>query len=143
MDILDLYSKPASYKFNDEELKFIKSRVPKHSMNAKYCIYKMKSTYNLYIGFIIDQQPGAWRRSAYMNQWEVIAERPLCDIEYDEMIQNFGTHHKRFIVWKYRRIEELIHEDEKYGLKTPEDFIQECRRRGYYGNYQMQIKFQE
>ena len=142
MDLLDLYGKPASYKFSDKELKFIKSRVPKYSMKVKYCIYRMKSEHNTYIGFIIDQDPGAWRKSAYMNQWEIIAERPLTGIEYNEVIQNFGTHHRRFIVWKYRIIEELIHEDDKYNVKTPEKFIQTCRERGYFGNYQTQIKFE-
>lgn len=140
--ILDLYSKPASYKFSDRELKFIKRHEPKHKFLIRYCFYRGKSKDNLYIGFVIDMIPNGPMNKGYSNKLECFCTRKISDIEYQEAIENFGTWNRRFRIWWYRDIEQLQLEDQKYNIETPEEFVNECIKRGYYGNYQMKIEFE-
>lgn len=57
-------------------------------------------------------------------------------------IQNFGCNKRRFTVWNYQKVEQLIADDLLYNVETPEAFVNECRKRGYYGNYQSKINFE-
>lgn len=131
MKLLDLYCKPVSYKFTQEEIEFIKKKVPKDSFMAKYALYKKKSYKNAYIAFVIDREPRARRRSAVENHYEFICSRPLTDMEYEDEINNYGTNNRRFTMWYYQEIEALILSDEGMGAKTPEKFIKRCRDEGY------------
>ncbi len=139
MDILDLWSKPASYNFNEEEISFIKSKVPKKSYRAKYAIYKKDSPKGCPIAFILDSSPGCPRKSGYLVQYEVICERYLTNIEYQEIVENFGTNNRRFHEYLYRNIEQLQIEDKKYYLDTPEEFVRICKERGLTGDVQLKM----
>lgn len=141
MDILELYSKPTTHIFSEEEIAFIKSRVRRSSMNVKYCLYKKHSPKGVYIGFFIDLIPFSHRKSGIFNNWEVVVERSLSEFEYHEVIQNLGCNHRRFIVYMYRDIEALIIEDKKYNVETPKIFVEQCKRLGYTGFYQTEIHF--
>lgn len=140
--LMDLYSKPASYKFSDDEIKFIKKHVKKSSYVVRYAFYNKHSSRDKYIIFIIDGDRSASRRSGVENNWEYHSERELTDIEFLEIIQNFGCNKRRFQVWNYAKIEQLMADDLKYNIETPQGFVNEARKRGYYGNYQTKINFE-
>lgn len=142
MDLIELSRKPASYKFSPEEIKFIKKKIPKNSFKAKYALYNKESKKGCYIGFFIDGMPRSPRRSGVENHWDFIAERPLSNREYEEEIQNFGCNNRRFQVWMYDKIEHLIEADLSYGIKTPEDFVAICKKKGYSGDIQLKINFE-
>ena len=139
--LAELYAKPSSYKFNDEELKFIKRFEKKSDFLIKYGFYRKISNNGCQIAFIIDQAPNSPRRSGVENNWDIFCSRPISTIEYDEMIQNYGMNKKRFLVFYYDNIDYLIYEDLKYNVKTPEDFVKECFNRKYTGSFQSEIDF--
>lgn len=141
--VMELYSKPITYKFSDEEIKLIKKYKPKSSFKVIYAFYNKNSYKKRYIVFIIDCIPNSARRSGVENNWEYFCEREISDLEYLEQIQNFGCNKRRFIVWNYEKIEELIAGDLLYKVKTPDEFINECKKRGYSGNYQSILNFDE
>lgn len=143
MNIHDLYAMPASYKFSDEELAFIKKYVSKKrkSFVCKYAFYKGVSKRSCQIAFIIDQTDNAVRRSGVENKWEIICTRPISNIEFEELCQNFGCHRQRFIVWYYNDINYLINEDLKYDVTTPQKFVDRCIEKGYIKNYQTKLSF--
>lgn len=143
MNIHDLYSKPVDYKFNKDELKAIKAylRKDRHNIRCRYAFYRKKSSKGCYIAFIIDQDFNAVRRSGVENYWEYICDRPISDIEFEELAENWGCDIKRFKVWYYRDINYLIHEDLKYNVDTPSVFVNEAIKRGYVSSYQTKIDF--
>ena len=55
-EIMELYSKPPSYKFNKEELSKIRTylKTKKHKIKCKYAFYNKQSSKDKYIAFIID-----------------------------------------------------------------------------------------
>jgi len=136
--LLELGSK--SEEFSKEEIRFIKSKIPKQKYNIRYSIYNKTSSKNLYIAFVIDTMRNSVRRSGVENSWTTICERDLTNIEYDEMIKNFGTNNRRFKVYYYRHIEHLILEDKKYNIDTPEEFILKCKSLGYTGDFQLKME---
>ncbi|MDE3744010.1 hypothetical protein [Maribacter polysaccharolyticus] len=140
LDISDLYKKPASYKFNAEEIAFIKKHLRKSSFKAKYAIYKPESHKGIYIGFFIDCIPNSVRRSGIENSWDFLYERDITNIEYQELIENFGCDNRRFIVYQYRHIEQLVLDDLKYNVKTPDGFIKRCKELGYTGDFQLSLQ---
>lgn len=140
MDLLDLYSKPKEYKFTPKEIKFIKKHLPKHSFRVKYALYNKKSSKGLQIAFIIDTMPYQSRKSGVENYWTYICDRPITNIEYDELIENYGMNNRRFKVWYYKHIEMLILEDKKYNVETPADFIKICKDKGYTGDFQLKME---
>lgn len=129
---MNLYSMPASYKFSKEELQIIREHLTKKRERyfVKYGFYK-NTLKNLPIVVIIDQDNNAPRKSGVEVKWEMIAKRPISDLEFEELIENFGTQKRRFICWYYKDIEGLIDDDLKYKIETPEKFIQECLFRKY------------
>ncbi len=141
-DLLELLSKPAAYKYTDEEFNFLKSKIPKSRFSAKCCLYKKKSKKGYYIAFMIDLMPNHIRRSGVENVWEVISTRKLSDIEYEEQIHNYGCNIRRYVAWYYFNIEYLIMEDLKYGVATPAEFIRECKKRGYSKSIQLEFDFE-
>lgn len=140
LDLIDLSDKPASYRYTTRELAFIKKHHPKHYYKILYCLYKPTSPSNRYIGFLIDSMPYVSRRSGVLNIWEVIESREISNIEYEEVINNFGCNKRRFTAWYYKTIEQLIADDQKYNIGTPEQFIKKCKEKGYSGNYQLYIE---
>ncbi len=140
MDALTkIYRKDRKIQLTEDEKSLVRKHVKKEDMEVLYCLYNIHSNKNTYIGYFIDQIPFG-RRSALFNIWDVIVKRPLVKDEYEEMIENYGCHHKRFVVWMYRDIEALIAEDLKYGVTTPQKFVDLCRAKGYSGQYQMQLE---
>ena len=127
----ELFSKPTTYKFNKEELDFIKTKIVREHYLIKYAFYRKVSSKKCYVTFIIDSYHCSPRRSGVENNWEIICTRPISDIEFDEIIENFGCNIKRFQVFNYKTIEFLIMEDLKYNIQTPQKFIDECMKRGY------------
>ncbi len=144
LDIMELYSKPASYKFSIEELSFIKKHLKekRHKYRIRYAFYNKKSFKGKQIAFIIDSNYNG-RKSGVENNWEYFSEREISNIEFQEIVENFGTNKRRFEVWYYKNIEALIEDDKKYNIDTPVEFIKECKKRNYSGNYQTLMNFEE
>lgn len=126
-EVLDLYSKPPSYKFNEEEIELIKQYEPKSNYTIKYCIWKQHRINGKYICFAIELCRQA-RKSAFEHSVQVICERELTDVEYQEMIENFGTCNRRFLVYNFDNIEKVIAMDKLYNVKTPQQFIDRCQK---------------
>ena len=139
IELMDIYRKDPRQQLTEEELMLVRKHTKRHSFKAMYCTYNRHSHKNTYIGFFIDQMALSDRRSPLMNIWDKIAERPLTLDEYNEITANYGCHHKRFIVYMYRDIEALIVDDLKYGVETPAVFVDHCRKKGYSGQYQLQL----
>jgi hypothetical protein len=129
-DIIDLYGVKGR-RFTEAEKKFLRKKLPKSKWKIKYCIWKQERRNGLYILFLIDHFPGKIRPPAMDKAIEVIAKRDLTDAEYEEQIENFGCCNRVYQCYDYKDIEWLIHEDSLYGVKTPQEFINECRKRGY------------
>lgn len=140
--IMDLHDKPRSEKFTEEELGIIRDHLGKdrNKYVCKYAFYNKPSSKKLHIAFIIDTMHGS-RRSGIENNWDYHVSRPISDLEFEEVVQNFGCNLRRFIVYYYRDVEHIIKEDQLYDVETPQKFIDECKRRGYSGNYQTAIEF--
>jgi hypothetical protein len=130
MKLDDLYNVKGR-KFTDKEKAFLRKKLPKSKWKIKYCIWKQERRNNRYILFLIDHFPGKIRPPAMDKAIEVIVTREISDLEYEEQIENFGCCKRVYECWDYLDIEYLIHEDQKYGVKTPQVFINECRKRGY------------
>lgn len=143
IDIMNLYCKPHTYKFNDKELKAIRSELKKRRdwYVVKYGFYKKNSKKGAQIAFIIDSYKNSPRKSGVENQWEIFCERELTNIEFEEIVQNFGTNKRRFQVWYYKTIKALIDDDKKYNIDTPKDFVKECIKRGFNAEMQTIINF--
>ena len=137
--LMDLYAKPVSYKFNDEELSFIKKHNPKSRYKGKYCIYKQHSSRGWYIAFIIDQCPTAVRKTVAWNSFQVISERDLTNLEYTELCKNYGRNNKAMIVYWYNGVEYLVYEDSLYNIDTPKEFVEKCQELGYSKSYQTKM----
>lgn len=118
-------------RFTPDEIKFLKSKLPKKKWLVKYCIWKQKRINGLYILFIIDHFPNKIRKTAMDNSIEVISTRMLSDYEYNEVIENYGCNKRVYQCFDYATIESLIHEDKKCQAITPTEFINECRKRGF------------
>ena len=82
LKLLDLYSKPKSERFTDEEKAFIRYQTNKYSFECIYAFYNKKSSKGCYIAFIIDSMPNT-RRSLVMNNWNIICKRKISDLEYE------------------------------------------------------------
>jgi hypothetical protein len=142
MELSEYFGIPASVQLSDAHIRNIKKTITKSRFKAYYAIYKKDSPKGLKLAFIIDSSPYVMRRSGYLVQYEIICERPLSNIEYNEQIENWGTNNRRFTEWLYKNVDQMVHEDAKYHVETPQQFIDECRRRGYSGDFQSQITFQ-
>ncbi|WP_291960133.1 hypothetical protein [Maribacter sp.] len=137
----ELWHKPANEKFTPEEINIIKKYIPKSKYRARYAIYKPVSKKDLYIGFFLDSNPNATRRSGVENHWDFLYEREITNIEYQEIIENYGCNNRRFHAYYHRHIEHLVNEDLKYNVTTPPGFVKECKRLGYTGDFQLQMNF--
>lgn len=119
-------------QFTEDETNFLKKKYPKKEFRIKYIIWKQKRTNGMYLAVFEDRNPHRIRKSAVDHSVEVIASRLPCDKEYEEIIANFGCSSRIITAYNYRDIEGVIWEDkEKYGVDTPQEYINECRKRGY------------
>ena len=131
MNSYDLGNKPLDYKFSDKEIEFIRNHTHVKDVVAKYFIWKQHRKNGLYIGFAFDFCPHQLRKSAMCNSIDVISTRKPCEVEIIELANNYGCGNRKYLYWGYDCIERLIDEDEKYGLKTPQKFIDHCKSLGY------------
>jgi hypothetical protein len=131
--MMKLIERSASEQYSEEEIQFLKSVIPKKKFKVKYCIYRQERYNGLYIAFVIDSDPGRTRQTAFFQGCEMICERELSDDEYHEEIVNFGCNNRVLTVWHYKDTNQLVQEDLKYGVKTPEEFIKEFKYREQYG----------
>ena len=138
MNLLELSTKKELFNF--DEFSFLKKKLSKKNWKISYAIFKQKSFNNTYVTFIIDYFPSSGRRSAAQNSWLIISQRSPNKLEFEELINNYGTQHRRFKVWYYSNIEQLMQDDLKYGIHTPKDFIDKCKQLGYTGDTQLQLK---
>lgn len=136
--LMELYRKPAEYKFNKKEINFLKKHLPKSKYLVKYCIWKQKRHNGLYISFIIDRFPRRVRPCAADKSLDVICTREISEDEWVEELQNFGTHNRVMTAWDYDIVERLIMEDKKYGVNTPSKFVEHCKKLGYSGKLEDQ-----
>lgn len=130
MKLLDLYSKPMGEKFTDEEISFIKKYVKKSDYKVFYCLRK-KSNKDLYVAFIIDSAWSKGRRTLAWNSYDKICERELTNVEYHEIIENYGSNNRVLEVFYYKSVEYLVDADLRYNVNTPEEYIEKCREMGY------------
>lgn len=140
-DVMDLYAMPSTYQFTEQEVILIKKHQPKYKFKIKYAFYNKRSSNGRYIAFIIDTMANSTRKSGVENYWEYICERELSNIEYSEMIENFGTQRRRFVVWYYDCIEKLQEDDKLYNIITPLNFVNACKQKGYSKNIQFKMAF--
>jgi hypothetical protein len=130
-DVLDLMSVKGRL-FTDEETAFLKKKYPKKAFRINYIIWKQKRHNGLYLAVFEDRNPGRIRKSAVDRSVEVIASRLPCDKEYEEIIANFGCSSRIITAYDYENIEQVVEEDKRaYNIDTPQEYINECRRRGY------------
>lgn len=140
MDLDTLYSKKEPY--TEEEVAFVKSKHSKSNFKVKYAFYNKESSKGLYLALILDRIPYATRRSGLENNWEVISERNITNIEFDEQMRNYGCSNRRFTVWYYRDIEAMVDEEKKcYNVDVPEEYVKQAKERGYSGSFQTRILF--
>lgn len=122
-DLLDLSDKPFDQEFTDDEISFLKEKLPKSKYRVVYAIYKAYSHKGKYFAIMIDQHPFATRRSGVENIWNFLEKRELSQAEYDFMIDNFGCFNRRFYACQFATLEELIQEDKNRGIITPDSVI--------------------
>lgn len=139
----DLYSKPKSEQFTDEELKFLKKHVDTSNWRVLYCLYNKKSLTNKYVGFWIDYMaynPRGVKPEFY--GFNVIYRRKLNDKEILWELQNYGCRNRRFHGYWVHSILWVIDMDRQYGIETPQIFIDICNEKGYNHGLQQTFKFQ-
>ncbi len=142
MDILDLYSKPVEYTFTPDEIEFIKTN-GLNRVEINYGIWRQDRKNGKYIVFLVDFESSSIKRSAIFKSVEIISTRKPSPIEMQEFAENFGfrCNNRKFKGWNYKNIEQLIADDQKYNLKTPQKFVDECMMRNLSGSYQSQLSF--
>lgn len=130
--ILDLMDKKEP--FTKEEKEVVREFLRRDKFVIKYGIYTKKSNKNCYISFIIDSNRNQQRRTLAYNNFKIICQREISDLEFEEQVENFGCNPRILEVFYYRDIETLIKEDLKYNINTPEKFVKECKSLGYTKN---------
>jgi hypothetical protein len=142
MKVLNLSSKPASYKFSDKEKSFLKKNVNRSKWQIIYCLFTQKSSQNRYVGFFVDYMSNNPRgRTPAHYSMNVISKRNLNDKEIDWEIENYGRSNRRFSGSWVTSILWVIDMDRQYGVETPKEFIDICKEKGYTLGMQQQLKF--
>jgi len=136
----DLWNK--SDEYTDLEIKFLRSYIKKKNYKVSYGFYKKVSSKKMQIAVVFDLIPTQMRKTGVENNWEIIVDRNITDIEIDEFINYyFRNSFKRFLVFYYKNVDKLINDDQKLQAKTPESFIDLCRTKGYSGSFQLKIDY--
>ena len=129
--LYNLSHKPMDYKFTDDEIKFILMNSDIQNAKAKYFIWKQERHNKKYIGFMLDFMPFRVRKTGVDNSTDIICTRDLCKLEKLEEAQNYGCRNRIMHNWNYKDVEALIEDDLKYGIQTPQKFIDHCKRLGH------------
>lgn len=136
-----LYDKPVSYKFTPFEIKLILEYLKGKRMKVYYAILK-KSRGLGQVVYAIDDDPRCPRHSPILNQWDIVAIKNIPESDLLDLAENWGTHHRRFKVWNYECIEDLVSSDSSLGIKTPEKFIKRCKELNLTRKVNPQLEFE-
>ena len=136
----DLWNKVEEY--TDEEFSFLKSYIQKQNYKVNYGFYNKESSKNMQIAVIFDTNPSQMRKTGAENNWTLISSRKMTNKEVEEyIIHYFRSQFKRFLVFYYKNVDRLIHDDTRLEAITPEKFIDECRNKGYSGSFQLKLEY--
>jgi hypothetical protein len=135
-----LWNKQEEYSL--DEFSFLRSFIKNKNIRVSYGFYNKISSKKMQIALIFDLIPFQNRKTGVENNWEIISQRQITDLEIDEFINHyFRKSFKRFLVFYYKDLEKLIIDDRKLGAETPYEFIKLCEIKGYKGKYQTRIEF--
>jgi len=135
-----LWNKKTDYTV--EEIEFLKLFIKKKKYTVSYGFYNKVSSQKKQIAVVFDLEPMKIKKGGVENNWEIIHKRPITAKEIEEFInQYFQASFKRFLVFYYNNVDRLIYDDKRLDAETPEKFIDECRRRGYSGTYQLKLDY--
>jgi hypothetical protein len=136
---LELWNKTDD--FTEKEVVFLKKYIRKRNYKVNYGFYNKVSSKKMQIAVIFDLIPNQIRKTGVENNWEIICSRPITEKEIEEFIRHyFKGSFKRFLVFYYKSIDKLIHDDKKLGATTPEVFIEQCKKKGYSGTFQLKME---
>lgn len=135
----DLWNKIDEY--TDEEFNFLKNHIKKQKCKVNYGFYNKESSKKKQIAVVFDLIPSQLRRTGVENNWEIVCSREITDREIEEFIDHyFRKSYKRFLVFYYNNIDRLIHDDKRLNANTPIEFIEQCRKKGYSGTFQLKLE---
>lgn len=129
-------------EYSEEEFKFLKNYIRKQNFKVSYGFYNKISSKKKQIALIFDIIPSQMRRTGVENNWEIISTRQITEKEIEEyIIHYFRDSFKRFLVFYYNNVDRLIHDDNRLDAITPDNFIDQCRKKGYSGTYQLKMDY--
>ena len=129
-------------EYTAEEFKFLKKQIKSKNYKVSYGFYNKVSAKKKQIAVVFDTMPFQMRRTGVENNWEIFATRTITDYEIEEYINEyFRNSFKRFLVFYYSNVDRLIHDDEKLMAITPDSFIDQCRKKGYSGTFQLKLEY--
>lgn len=129
-------------EYTSEEFKFLKKYIRNQNYKVSYGFYNKVSAKKKQITVVLDTMPFQMRRTGVENNWEIITTRSITDQEIEEYInQYYRSSFKRFLVFYYNNVDRLIHDDKKLQAVTPDNFIDQCRKKGYSGTFQLKIEY--
>ena len=114
-----------------EDLAFIKKHLNRAHFVAIYFIWRQHRHNGKNFGFLIYNSNHTPRRAAVWKSIEILHERPLTNIEFQEQCENYGCNNRVATVWNYGRISELVKGDKYYNLETPQVVIDAIKRRNF------------
>lgn len=135
-----LWNKKEDFSF--DEFVFLKKYIKNKNFKVSYGFYNKISSKKTQIAIIFDLMPSQMRRTGVENNWEIISIRKMTDKEIEEFINfYFRNSFKRFLVFYYSNVDKLIYDDKRLGTATPESFIEQCRKKGYSGTFQLKLDY--
>ena len=136
----NLWNKTEPYTV--DEIKFLKSQIKNKNYVVKYGFYNKESAMKKQIAVIFDLMPNLGRKTGVENNWEIISTRKITDKEIEEFITfYFRNAFKRFLVFYYKNVDKLIFDDMRLNAETPNKFIEQCRKKGYSGTFQLKLEY--
>ena len=126
IDVLDIMGKKE--RLTDEEKEFIRKNYLRKRSRIRYGIWKQEQRNGKQIIVLIEFSIHPGRRPGLDKAIDFIAEQPLSKKEYEEQVENFGCNSRVYTAYRYENVEQVIKEDVKCGYKTPQIFINRCRK---------------
>lgn len=129
-------------EYTDEEFNFLKKEIKNKKFTVTYGFYNKESSQKKQIALVINTDPFMTRRTGVENNWEYIQTREITNLEIEEYINfHFRASYKRFLVFYYTNVDKLIYDDKKLNAVTPDNFIDQCRKKGYSGTFQLKMDY--